>query len=37
LHDLTGKRRSWAAVALSLPLAACNRGILDPVGPVGAA
>jgi len=37
LHDLTGKQRSWAAVALSLPLAACNRGILDPVGPVGAA
>ena len=36
-HDWTGKRRSLAAAALTLPLAACNRGILDPVGPVGSA
>ena len=29
--------RIGAAAALGLPLAACNRGILDPVGPVAAA
>ena len=29
--------RAGLAAALTLPLAACNRGILDPVGPVGQA
>jgi cytochrome o ubiquinol oxidase subunit II len=31
------QRRTLCGVALALPLSACNRGILDPVGPVGAA
>jgi len=30
-------RRIVAAASLALPLSACNRGILDPIGPVAAA
>lgn len=36
-HDWGVKRRIVVAVGASLLTAGCNRGILDPVGPVGAA
>ena len=35
-HDWGTKRRIIAAAPLALLLTACNRGILDPVGPVAA-
>ena len=35
-HDWGTKRRIIAAAALALLTTACNRGILDPVGPVAA-
>jgi cytochrome o ubiquinol oxidase subunit 2 len=36
-HDWTIKRRLVVAGAAAFLLASCNRGILDPVGPVGSA
>ena len=36
-HNWGLARRTCVAALLVLPLLACNRGILDPVGPVGAA
>ncbi len=35
-HGWTAERLTWA-VAASLSLGGCNRGVLDPVGPVGSA